>query len=83
LPLIIAYIDKRDEIAYLYLTHLLSFEAIVFVYKALLAIALDDDKRRSYFIFNLAMKLKFLTIPIKSPIPIKKYLPLSLKDMFI
>jgi hypothetical protein len=33
--------------AYIYLTQLLMFEAIIFIYKALLEIALDDDKRRS------------------------------------
>ncbi|MFN5817807.1 MAG: hypothetical protein ACK47D_17445 [Pseudanabaena sp.] len=32
---------------HLYLTPLKTFTAIIFIYQALLAIALDDDKRRS------------------------------------
>ena len=34
-------------IAYLYFDHLQTFTTIIFVYKTLLAIALDDDKRRT------------------------------------
>ncbi|WP_190315887.1 hypothetical protein [Pseudanabaena sp. UWO310] len=41
------FVEIIDAIAYLYLAYILTFEAIIFVYKALLAIALDDDKRRS------------------------------------
>jgi hypothetical protein len=35
--------------AYFYLTHLQTFASIIFICNALLAIALDDDKRRSPF----------------------------------
>ena len=31
-------------IAYLFLAYILTFQAITFIYKALLAIALDDDR---------------------------------------
>lgn len=45
-------VDVKNRTTYFCLLNLSKLEVISFVYKALLAISLDDDKRRSHLIMT-------------------------------